>query len=141
MATVLEVLGIPAPQGSKRAFVRGGKAVMIETNKATMPWRQEVAAVASAECGDPLIAGPVAIDVAFRMPRPKAHYKKNLELRDNAPLWCAKKPDIDKLERAILDALTGSAFTDDAQVVSVTKSKRYCAPGERPGATITIEEL
>ena len=44
-------------------------------------------------------------------------------------------PDIDKLERAVLDAMTiAGVWGDDSQVVSGTRGKRYadeCAPGVR----------
>ena len=43
---VFAVHGTPAAQGSKRAVVRGGKAVMFETLKATRPWRDSVASAA-----------------------------------------------------------------------------------------------
>lgn len=42
------------------------------------------------------------------------------------------KPDVDKLERAVLDGLTGVVFVDDAQVTDVRHRKRYadwCEPG------------
>jgi hypothetical protein len=47
------------------------------------------------------------------------------------------KPDIDKLVRAINDALTGILFTDDCQVVSISMTKDYCGE-RRAGAYITV---
>lgn len=35
------------------------------------------------------------------------------------------KPDLDKLIRAVLDALTGIAYTDDSQVVRILAQKSY----------------
>ena len=36
--------GVPAPQGSKTAVLRGRRAVLIEASKATAPWRATVTA-------------------------------------------------------------------------------------------------
>jgi hypothetical protein len=50
-----------------------------------------------------------------------------------------KKPDLDKLARALLDALTmGGAVIDDAQVVDLAVSKVYPVDGNLPGVTFTI---
>ena len=47
------------------------------------------------------------------------------------------KPDIDKLVRAINDALTGILFIDDCQVISMAMSKEYCDE-RRAGAYVTV---
>ena len=46
-------------------------------------------------------------------------------------------PDIDKLIRAGLDALTAVAYRDDAQVTFVRAWKRYCGWGV-PGVMVPI---
>ena len=45
------------------------------------------------------------------------------------------KPDVDKVLRATLDALTGIAYEDDAQVVDAHPVKRY---GPRPETILQI---
>ena len=40
------VHGTPAPQGSKRAFVVGNRARVVEDSKKSAPWRDSVAAAA-----------------------------------------------------------------------------------------------
>ena len=47
-----------------------------------------------------------------------------------------KKPDTDKLLRAVLDSLTGIGYEDDAQVVRVIAEKQYGMP-ERTTVTVT----
>ena len=125
------VNGTPAAQGSKRAFVVKGRAVMVDADKKLKPWRQAVTDAAAEERGDnPLFMGPVRVRVRFVFPRPKSHYGtgRNAEvLKPNAPLFVDKKPDIDKLLRAIFDALTGVVFKDDSQVTTVESSKVYGA--------------
>ena len=136
------VIGIPAPQGSKSPWGT-------EANPNTRPWRATVAANAAqaaveASNGDfgPVgLQGAVFLHVSFYFPRPKGHYrtgKRAGELKDNAPEHYAKKPDLDKLLRAIGDALTGTVLRDDAQIVYLAASKRYAAPGEPARAEIRI---
>lgn len=146
----VEVVGLPAGQGSKR-HVGGGR--MIEQSKNVAPWRQDVTAAALAAMGEdrrffPLTA-PVAVTVIFWFPRPKAHYRTGGSahlLRDDAPTWHARTPDVEKAVRATHDALTiAGVWRDDAQVAQVTAIKRYatdrgtdCAS---PGASIRVEAL
>jgi len=60
----------------------------------------------------------VAVEVWFEFARPQSAGKR---------LHPTVKPDIDKTLRAVLDALTGIAYDDDSQVVSVAASKMYGA--------------
>ena len=49
------------------------------------------------------------------------------------------KPDLDNLEKAVLDVCTDEGvWRDDGQVFAVSKSKYFCAAGARPGARILI---
>jgi Holliday junction resolvase RusA-like endonuclease len=62
--------------------------------------------------------GPLEVLVAFQVTTP-----------------ATRPPDLDKLTRAVLDALTGIVWTDDAQVVAVAATKRRSAT---PGVTVTV---
>jgi len=123
-----EVPGIPQPQGSKRHVGRG---IMVESNAKTLrPWRDSVCWHARQAIGtaEPL-SGPVSVRLAFRLPRPQGHYGKK-GLLPSAPALPVKKPDIDKLVRACLDALgEAGVWRDDAQVVRVVASKDFGQPG------------
>lgn len=127
MKRVLFVPGVPAPQGSKRHVGRG---VLIESSKAVGPWRERVALAAHSHARV-LLGGPVSVDLVFVLPRPKSAPK-----RTTPP--AIKRPDLDKLARAILDALTGVWFADDSAVVSLFASKRLAEIEESPGVHITI---
>lgn len=145
MSTSFFVPGIPAPQGSKRYLgVKGGKGITVESSKRVAPWRADVRAEAQKACTEPL-AGPVAVVLAFAMPRPKSHYRTGRNahlLRDTAPAYPAGRPDLDKLERAILDALSGIAWLDDSQVVTISAGKRYaCDVIGRPTQPGVIVEI
>ncbi len=119
------VYGIPAPQGSKAPY--GG-----ESNPRTKPWRAAVAAEAATVMdGQEMLSGPLFVTVSFYFPRPKSHYRTGKHasvLRDDAPEYHAVKPDTDKLQRAIGDALTGICFRDDSQISWWDAVKRYGEP-------------
>jgi crossover junction endodeoxyribonuclease RusA len=131
MTQVVFVPGVPAPQGSAKAFVIGGRAVVTHANKNTMPWRDRVSAFIREAIGPGIEhpTGPVYVQIQFIMPRRAAEPK-----RVTPPH--TRKPDSDKLLRACLDAMTGLVFTDDAQVVNLTADKRTAELGEQPGARI-----
>lgn len=145
-AVSFEVRGVPAPQGSKRAFVRGGRAMLVESSARVAPWRQDVraAALAAWPFAGP-VEGPVSVDVAFAFPRPASHRGRHGLLR-SAPAHKSTAPDLDKLVRSTLDALTAVCWADDRQVVAVHATKQWaddesspCPPGG--GAFVTIEVL
>jgi Holliday junction resolvase RusA-like endonuclease len=127
------VRGVPVPQGSKRALVHRstGRAVVIEQGgQRHKDWRQDVKAAASRAMHPdgtwlPGMTGPVGVSLYFTMPKPKSAPKTRRT-------WPSKRPDLDKLIRLVLDAITGEIIADDAQVVQLLASKTY--PGEEtPG--------
>lgn len=142
----LWVQGVPAPQGSKTAYsgtrANGSRYTnVVESGKAKLgPWRAYVTAAAAGRGGAPPGA-EVRVEVVFYLPRPRAHYgtgRNAGRLRPAAPSFCAKKPDVDKLLRAVLDGLTDSGLLrDDAQVVSCYAVKRYADP-VGPGARVVV---
>jgi crossover junction endodeoxyribonuclease RusA len=134
------VYGLPAPQGSKRSL---GNGILVESSKAVRPWRTDVkhAALACIPPGwDTTL--PMSLSIVFRFKRPQGQIGKR-GVKPSAPIHCtsARAGDIDKLQRSTLDSLTGVAFDDDRQVVSVNASKRYCVGDEPQGALITVTPL
>lgn len=82
--------------------------------------------------------GPVEVTVTFYLKRPKAHLNSRGELKPSAPSYVCKRPDLDKLVRAVLDGMTeAGVWADDNQVSKVTAVKLY---GE-PGAEIVVMPL
>ena len=139
---MIRVHGNPAPQGSKSAFVRGGRAVLVEQSKRVKPWRDAVIAAVLREKPRMLDEAVVA-RVTFLLQRPKSHFgskRGQPYLRPDAPVYVTNTPDLDKLLRSTLDGITDSGWiSDDKQVVIVHSQKRYCRPGEAPGALIHVE--
>ncbi|WP_378734959.1 RusA family crossover junction endodeoxyribonuclease [Nocardia brasiliensis] len=128
--TTLWVPGQPAPQGSKR-HVGGGR--MVESSKFLKPWRNLVAQRAR-QAGFEPATGPIAVAVAFVMRRP-------LSAPKTKHVHAIRRPDVDKLVRAILDGLSGIAYADDSQVTQLYAEKRLAVTGEDPGALITVRPI
>lgn len=124
--TSVFIPGRPAPQGSKRHL---GNGIMVESSKAVKPWRVDVAWAVRAHFPTPL-DGAVRLELEFVMPRPKSAPK-----RSTPP--AIKRPDVDKLARAVLDAITGVVVADDSQVVELVASKRIAEIGEASGVFLT----
>lgn len=128
--------GTPTTQGSKRAWVNKftGKAQMQEVGGDRLRlWRHSVNNEARrlADAGH-YFEGPLSVVITFQLRKPKSAPKK----RPSYPIG-KLSGDIDKLSRAILDALTNVLFADDAQVVRLSATKGW---GEPVGAWITVEE-
>lgn len=135
------MIGLPVAQGSIKALGRRGSggAILSHSNRdSLMPWRGLVAAAALQSRPDDWPQHQaVSITLSFRFPRPAGHFGKGGALRNAAPTHKTTKPDLDKLTRAILDALAGILYTGDQQVVSLQASKRFTRPNESPGCLVS----
>ncbi len=138
------VPGTPIPKGSAKGFYNKalGRVMIVQDNKEKQaPWASMIAVVAQGHFVKP-IEGPVMISLAFKMPRLKGHFgsgKNAGALKSSAPTYHVSKPDCDKLQRCVWDALTGIAWKDDSQVAIVTHaSKKY---SDKPGVHIRISEI
>lgn len=73
-----------------------------------------------------------SVSLSFLLPKPKSVTRAQPNV----------KPDIDKLCRSTLDALTvGKAIDDDARIIQLTASKTYAAGSEQPGCYITVNKM
>jgi crossover junction endodeoxyribonuclease RusA len=134
----IDVLGLPAPQGSKRHVGRG---ILVESSTKVGPWREAVVAAATNQGhANRMLEGPVTVDVSFYFPRPKGHYRADGSLKESAPFTHSTKPDIDKVLRSTLDALVQAAvIADDSRVQAVEARKLYATSDRAPGALIFVE--
>lgn len=141
----IPVVGMPAPQGSKRHV---GKGVMIEASKAVGPWRESVERAAlrvispdgegaALYPGFPL-RGPLVAEMVFTMPKPTAAPKRRRT-------WPATaRNDATKLARATEDALvTAGAIKDDGLIVEYIRVAKVFPLEDRdalavPGAVIRV---
>ena len=116
------VAGIPVPQGSMSAFVRGSRAIVTDQKGSKLkPWREAIRSTAVDSAGPnwaPLDC-PVRVDLWFAMPKPASTPKTRRT-------WPMRQPDLDKLARACLDALTqAGVLADDARVVELRAVKDW----------------
>lgn len=136
------VYGVPVQQGGKRINRKTGS--MYDQAKSLAPWRQEVAGVAENVMAGRLPATmPCRVGLAFYFRRPTSHYRVGMhagELKPSAPQHHAQTPDIDKLERAILDSLTmGGVYADDRLVHTVNKVRYWTDRFHgKPGVQIIV---
>jgi len=84
----------------------------------------------------------VSLTITFILARPKSHFRSNGKLKDTAPRLCLGRiGDLDKLVRAVFDALTGIAYDDDSQVFDLHAERRYAVGYEKTGAIITVTAI
>lgn len=141
MRVSFDVLGSPAPQGSKKAFVVAGRAIMKEAAGARhKAWRGAVAEAARQATYDvPGVSvggqftGPTHLEVRFRLARPASRAKKHHG-------WSTIAPDLDKLLRATFDGLTdGGLISDDSIICSIGATKMEVP--DWTGAIIRLYEI
>jgi Holliday junction resolvase RusA-like endonuclease len=154
------VYGKPEPQGSAQAYVplhpktkqpyrraNGGIVVNVKTdNPALKAWRQgaKVEALGGLiEHGASIMPaeGAVRVEATFYLQRPKSHCgtgRNANTVKASAPAHPVGRPDVDKLLRALLDALTETVVADDSQVVEATARKVYCGPHDEPRCEVSV---
>lgn len=106
----------PRSQGSMTAVYNrrlGVARVRHNAAPALSLWRAQCR-MAAKEAGAEKWEGPIGIRIAFGIRAPQ-------DIRHGYP----KRPDLDKLVRAVLDSLTGTCYRDDSQVVSLFASKAW----------------
>lgn len=136
------VSGEPVPQGSTRSYYikKLNRVVTTHGNRNTKEWQRRIRDEAeranekravSFYSGDRNFGYSVAAVFIFQ--RPKSLPKK----------WKlnTKRPDLDKLIRALLDGLANYLLPDDSQVVHISASKRYGSIDEKPGVRIRVVRL
>jgi Holliday junction resolvase RusA-like endonuclease len=126
-----EVLGEPVPQGSTRSFhiKKLNRVVTTHSNRNTDRWRERIATEAQKAqesnafySDDRKMAYFIILDFYFS--KPKSTPKKIL--------FNTKRPDLDKLIRAVLDGITDVLIPDDAQVMGIMARKYYAEKDTPP---------
>lgn len=119
----LFVDGDPVPQGSKR-IARG--RLVNDNDAALKAWRKKICTAVEVLHHGVCEDGPMIVIAEFRMRRPRS-------VRRPFP---SVRPDVDKLLRAVFDAMTDSnVWQDDGQVVAAVTSKVY---SDRPGVLVRV---
>ena len=117
------VPGPPVPKGSVNAFIAGGvnvpqKAIVTHSRK-SIKYEKHIKKYLS-DKNIKIYKRPQAVYayMTFYLERPKSVPKSKRDLP-------SVRPDLDKYIRCVLDALTGIAFEDDAQVTTLYVEKVY----------------
>ena len=122
--------GHPQGMGRARAFVRAGHVAHYTPEKTRSYESMIRGAAMDAMAGRAPFDVPVEVRIDAIFDVPASWSKKK---RDAALAWTikpGKRPDIDNIVKAVLDACNGVAFKDDALIVKGTYSKAYgLAPG------------
>lgn len=136
----------PKPSNQRRAAVVGGHARVVQ-DPAVRDHQNAIAAIAAAvrpkdSRGYPrVIEEPVHIDLLVVLPRPASlsarSSRTGLPLKDPARRWARSRPDLDNLQKSVLDGLR-SWWTDDSLVVAITAAKVIAALGEAPGYRVRV---
>ena len=127
----LTVEGNPVPQGS---FRHVGNGRIIAANPKLNTWRETIAWQVAQQTHHRLIDGSIRVDLVFTLPRPKSVPR---DVRERPTV----KPDLDKLIRSVLDAISLERYCqilmDDSYVTDIHAAKRY-ADFTSPGVQIMI---
>jgi len=141
------VQGTPKPQPRQRHFAMKLKTGQYKARSydpgTAEGWKAQIALAARDYLPTTPIEAPTRLYLLFLMPRPKSHYRTGKyagELKLTAPYWHTIKPDIDNLQKAVMDTLSQINFWHDDDLVCVGQIfKRYTVPGESSGLKIEIK--
>lgn len=130
------VHGEAQPKGSTRAFVVGWKpgqvtrpkTVTTTDNPQLKAWEKHIQDVAT-DYAETVDEGPMSVRLLFSLMRPKSVSVSERPLP-------TVDPDIDKLSRAVLDAMSGVCYADDQQVIRLVARKEYVSTPSKAGVLI-----
>jgi Holliday junction resolvase RusA-like endonuclease len=125
-----EVLGDPVPKARPRTVRKGGRTWSY-TPKRVTAWEKLVKEEAGKHFDEPFDC-PVALTLGFYLSRPKSRRKDN---------FVTTTPDLDNLEKALLDGLNEVAYSDDRLVVVKNSAKMYVRPGETPRVSVVVAPI
>jgi Holliday junction resolvase RusA-like endonuclease len=131
-AFALRIVGPPPAKGRPR-FGRGRTYTDPSTREA-----EDAVVAAWVDAGAPRLAdGPLVLSVTVELARPRSHLRSDGGLSAagrRAGRHPRRRPDLDNVAKAVMDALSGRAWRDDADVVALYAVRRWAEPG-RPGCT------
>lgn len=132
------VPGEPKGKGRPR-FSRVGKFTKTYTDAKTKMYEEKIASAARLQMypHEPLET-PLSISLHLHLGVPTSYSKKRREACLTGEEWPMKKPDIDNVAKAFLDAMNGIVYKDDVQVIRLHVTKTYSI---LPGVHIIVHEV
>ena len=101
-------------------------------------WQLEARAIASEYMkGQNPLKGMLVVDISVYLAPPLSMPKKKLALALTGLIHPITRPDCDNYAKAVLDALNGIVWLDDAQIIHLTVSKHFA---EKPRVQIDVAE-
>ncbi len=139
MTLTFAVRGKPQGKGRPR-FTRSGRAY---TPKKTADYEELIRSCYRLQCRDKKLPEgvPLRLRITAYFPIPKNTPKAERRAMAEGSIKPAKKPDGDNIEKAVADALNGTAYGDDRMIVSASWEKLYAADEEHAGLIVTIESI
>lgn len=137
-----DVIGLPAPQGSHKAFVnpKNGRAIVKESGgKGLVAWRDAVsskARIVAEEHG--CIEGALQLIVLFRFPMPQSRSKAE---RLAGCIWRTTTPDSSKVLRSLEDGLVDAGLIADDRYIVEHLIRKVEILNSWSGATISIGRI
>lgn len=131
----IEIDSDPVPQQRPRFFNRKGKSLCYDPQaKKKEEYRWQI----RSQFRDEAIKCPVSVLLTFYMPIPKSTSSvKKIQMK-NGVIAHTKKPDLDNMQKFILDCLNKIVFEDDSQVCEIFAKKIYSS---RTGTLVRIKPL
>lgn len=120
-----------------KARPRMSKSGHVYTPKDTVQYEKLIADEWTAQNPHPPFSNPVSVRMIFCFKRPKSHYNSKGVLKTDVPKFYTNTPDIDNIEKSILDGLNGVAYVDDKLIWQKTGYKMW---GDNDGVHIYIRE-
>lgn len=136
------VSGDPVAQGSMKAAgkdARGRTRIVHSNGYKLATWRDAIYVSILADYRTRFGAGArprdqvVAVAIRCYHERPKSIA--------SSVTWKRSAPDVDKLTRAVLDALTRSVIVDDSRVARLYVEKKYAPAGRVAGVHVVVSAL
>ena len=136
MKLFFTVPGEPRGKGRPR-FTRSGHAY---TDRETKAYEEKIVAYYRMTLRGTRVPDEafVSVDVVAYLPIPKDATKAQIAGMAAKTILPSRKPDVDNVLKAVLDALNGVAYKDDSRVYRTSCVKFYSA---EPRLEITIREV
>lgn len=136
-----KVEGKAVPQPRPRVVrMRNGQTRAYNSEKSVV-YKRIVKAAALSEMNKQRLTmtdRPLAMRLTFVFAPPKSYTKKKLEAVESGELRYTKKPDLDNLAKAILDACNNTVYKDDSQIITLSINKEY---GHTDHVAVEITQL
>lgn len=130
MAINFYVPGVPVAKGRPRAFKMHNGGIGTYTPDKTVAWEQKVRAYACEVKPATPFDIPLSVSLQFILPRPKSCPKHRIH-----PIT---KPDLDNLEKAVMDAMNGLIYVDDSRICLKTSLKGYSEDTTKIGVYVQV---